>query len=116
MSSYTENLTKKLLEDILYNEDGDMLETFPYVEKLSEYLGLTDAADLYNFLDSSLEYESLEDVEKYRDSMNDWEYDIYKLVFDKFGKYESDFTEEDLNKFGSNMNEYNEFHKYLNEK
>lgn len=113
MSEFTDKLTKHLLEDVLFNEDGDMLKTFPYVEKLSSFLGLEDAADLYNFFDSALEYEDKESVERNKSLMNDWEYDIYTLIFDKFGKYESDFTDEDCRQFGSSMIEYNQFHDSL---
>ena len=45
--------------------------------------------------------------------MDDWEFEIYKRFFEKFGKLDEDFTEEDFKKFNSNQKEYDEFHSTL---
>lgn len=112
MTEYTETLAKNLYEDSdLYEND---LDIYPYVEKLATYLGLEDAADLYAFYSRALYYDSLDDVKAHESSMDDWEFDIYKLFFEKFGKLDEDFTEEDFKKFNSNQKEFDDFHSTLN--
>lgn len=113
MSKYTDEFVKMLCEGVMSIDGEEEIETFPYVEKLSEYLGLEDAADLYAFFTRAFDYESVENVEMHKDSMDDWEYEISKMFFDKFGKMDTDFDEEDFKKFGSNREEYDAFHNSL---
>lgn len=109
MKSFSKVLSKSLIEDLGENED---LETYPYVEKLADFVGI-EAADLYNFFNSSVDYDSMEDVEKFKDKMEDWEYEIYKIIFNKFHKFEDDFNEEDVKLFGSSIEEKEQFHSAL---
>lgn len=113
MSEYVNKLADLLVEDVIVNEEQETCETFPYVEKLAVYLDV-DPADLYVFFTVAHPVESLADVEKFKDSMNDWEYEIYHKFFDKFGKYDSDFLKEDFSKFDTTQEEYNTYHSSLN--
>ncbi len=111
MTEYVKSLVENLYkESDFYEQD---LEIYPYVEKLATFLGLEDAADLYAFYNRALFYDSLDDVKRHESSMDDWEFEIYKRFFEKFGKLDEDFTEEDFKKFNSNQKEYDEFHSTL---
>ena len=111
MSEFVEKFVRLMKEDVAsVDSSGD---TFPYVEKLAQFFGLEDAADLYAYFARALEYEDVENLEKQKDLMDDWEYEISKMFFDKFGKMDPDFTDSDLQKFGSNREEYEKFHNSL---
>ena len=110
MKSFEEILKESLLEGIFDNNQ----ESYPYVDKVSEYLGV-DKEDMYNFIRDSLAYMSLEDLEKAKldEEIEEKEYEIHKKFFESFGKDEFELTDEDLEKIGTTREEYNKVHDDL---
>lgn len=112
METFESLLKSKIISSLKEEEERKFV--YPYLNKLADHLNV-DLNDMYDFIEGSLAYTSVEELEKAKEDgeVEDKEYEIHKKLFNEFGKDEFELTDDDLAKFGSNRIEYDSAHDDL---